>query len=141
LVKSYVSVENTGNSFNVKPLADNLDLYTGGATDTKTATSWGTKYKNALVSYGNTNGGLTSSNLAVATVYARQQADAGRAEPGTKLFDSLRSVITAINNWDIKSSAIPDAPITGGAALIQKADCIIQKHNGIYLLTLKYLTY
>ena len=28
-------------------------------------------------------GALTSANLAAATQYARQQADAGRAEPGT----------------------------------------------------------
>ncbi|HYV53375.1 MAG TPA: TonB-dependent receptor, partial [Chitinophagaceae bacterium] len=46
-ILGYVSIENTGNSYNVKPLADNLDLYTGGATDTKTPTSWGTKFKNA----------------------------------------------------------------------------------------------
>ncbi|MBN8838333.1 MAG: TonB-dependent receptor [Sphingobacteriia bacterium] len=121
LVRSYVSIENTGNSFNVKPLADNMDLYTGGATDTKTPASWGTKYKNALVAYGSANGGLNDNNLPAATQYARAQADAGRAEPGTKLFDSLKSVITSINNWDIKSSAIPDAPVTGGAALIQRS--------------------
>lgn len=118
---NYISIENTGNSYNVKPLADNMDLYTGGATDTKTAASWGTKFKNALNNYGSTHGGLTSDNLAVATAYARQQADAGRAEPGTARFDSLKNVITKINNWDIKSSSIPDAPETGGAALIQKS--------------------
>ncbi len=120
-VLSYVSIENTGNSYNVKPLADNLDLYSGGATDTKTPTSWGTKFKNALNAYGATNGGLTSDNLAAATAYARQQADASRAVPGTPYFDSLVNVIRHINNWDIKSSSIPDAPETGGAALIQKS--------------------
>ena len=30
-IKAYVSKENTGDSYNVKPLADNLDLYTGGS--------------------------------------------------------------------------------------------------------------
>jgi hypothetical protein len=39
VVRSYVSIENTGDSYNVKPLADNMDLYSGGATDTKTASS------------------------------------------------------------------------------------------------------
>ncbi|HEY4149579.1 MAG TPA: TonB-dependent receptor, partial [Chitinophagaceae bacterium] len=121
VIRSYVSLENTGDSYNVKPLADNLDLYTGGATDTKTATSWGTKYKNALTSYAATNGPLTESNLAAATQYARQQADAGRATPGTDYFNRLVDTITKINNWDIKSSAIPNAPVTGGAALIQKS--------------------
>ncbi|GAA4732182.1 TonB-dependent receptor [Flavisolibacter ginsenosidimutans] len=120
LIRSYVSLENTGDSYNVKPLADNLDLYSGGATDTKTATSWGTKYKNALLAYAAANGGaLSSANLAAATQYARTQADASRVKPGTPEFDALKATIIKINNWDIKSSAIPDAPETGGAALLQ----------------------
>jgi outer membrane cobalamin receptor len=122
VIRSYVSIENTRNSYNVKPLADNLDLYSGGATDTKTASSWGTKYKNALNQYASAHGGaLTSENLAAATQFAREQADAGRAEPGTPRFDSLKNVITHINNWDIKSGAIPNAPVTGGAALWQRS--------------------
>ncbi|PLW89082.1 TonB-dependent receptor domain-containing protein, partial [Mucilaginibacter sp.] len=48
-------------------------------------------------------------------------ADAGRVEPGTPAFDALRKTIIGINNWDIKSSLIPDAPVTGGAALLQKS--------------------
>ncbi len=122
VIRSYVSLENTGNSYNVKPLADNMDLYSGGATDTKTASSWGTKYKNALNAYAASNGGaLTSANLAAATQYARDQADASRVKPGTAQFDSLKNVIIGINNWDIKSSSIPNAPVTGGAALVQKS--------------------
>jgi iron complex outermembrane recepter protein len=117
VVRSYVSIENTGDSYNVKPLADNMDLYSGGSSS-----SWGTKYKNALNAYAAANGGsLTSSNLAAATLYARQQADASRALPGTARFDSIKNVIRSINNWDIKSGTIPDAPVTGGAALIQKS--------------------
>lgn len=122
LVRSYVSLENTGDSYNVKPLADNLDLYSGGATDTKTASSWGTKYKNALNAYAAANGGtLTSTNLAAATQYAREQADAGRVRPGTPEFDALKNTIISINNWDIRSGSIPNAPVTGGAALVQKS--------------------
>ena len=120
VIRSYVSVENTGDSYNVKPLADNMDLYSGGVTDTKTASSWGTKYKNALTAYAATNGGaLTSANLAAATQYARDQADASRVKPGTPEFDQLKNTIIKINNWDIKSGSIPNAPVTGGAALVQ----------------------
>ncbi len=122
VIRSYVSLENTGNSYNVKPLADNMDLYSGGATDTKTATSWGTKYKNALNGYAAANGGsLTSDNLAAANAYAREQADASRVKPGTPEFDALKNTIIGINNWDIKSGSIPNAPATGGAALWQKS--------------------
>src|SRR6185295_5728954 len=122
IIRNYVSTEDTGNSYNVKPLADNMDLYSGGATDTRTAASWGTKYKNALNAYAGSHGGsLNSSNLADATQYARDQADASRVKPGTYSFDSLKNVVTGINNWDIRSSAIPNAPATGGAALVQRS--------------------
>ena len=118
VVKAYITKENTGDSYNVKPLADNLDLYSGGS-----ASVWGAKYKTALNAYAANNGGsLTSANLAAATQYARQQADLGRAEPGTARFEALKDTITSINNWDIRSSSIPNAPITGGAALVQKSN-------------------
>jgi len=116
VIRSYVSIENTGDSYNVKPLADNLDLASGGSQ-----TAWATKYKNALTEFAGNNGGLTSANLAAANAYARGKADAGRVEPGTPEFDALKNTITKINNWDIKSSTIPDAPATGGAALVQKS--------------------
>ncbi|GGH75470.1 outer membrane receptor protein involved in Fe transport [Filimonas zeae] len=117
LIRSYLSLENTGDSYNVKPLADNMDLFSGGS-----GTNWAAKYKTALNAYAAANGGnLNSSNLAAATQYARAQADAGRAEPGTVRFDSIKNAIRRINNWDIKSGTIPDAPVTGGAALIQKS--------------------
>jgi outer membrane receptor protein involved in Fe transport len=113
LVRGYESIENTGNSFNVKPLADNLDL------NHASNSAWGTLYGNALKAY---NGGvLTSANLAAAEQAARAAADKGRVEPGTPEFDALRKTIIGINNWDIKSSLIPNAPATGGAALVQKS--------------------
>lgn len=115
LVRAYESIENTGNSFNVKPLADNLDLKHASNS------AWGTAFKNALNTYGSANGGLTAANLAAAEQYARAAADKGRVEPGTPEFDALRKTIIGINNWDIKSSLIPNAPETGGAALWQKS--------------------
>jgi iron complex outermembrane receptor protein len=121
-VSAYMSIEHTNNSYNLKPLADNMDLHTGGATDTKTASSWGTKYKNALLLFAAENGGeLTSANLAAANQFARAQADASRVQPGTAAFKSLMDTIININNWDIKSGTTPDAPSTGGAALWQNS--------------------
>src|SRR5207244_1966283 len=109
-IKSYISIENTGDSYNVKPLADNLDLYSGGSNNV-----WAAKYKTALVT--ELNGG---ADLATAAKKARLTADAERVVPGTPEFEKLKNTIIKINNWDIKSSTIPDAPLTGGAALIQK---------------------
>jgi iron complex outermembrane recepter protein len=116
LVRGYVSLENTGNSYNVKPLADNLDL------NNASSATWAKNYKDALVQYGKDNGGeLTSANLAAANAYARDEADKNRVKPGTPEFDALKNTIIGINNWDIKSGTIPDAPVTGGAALRQKS--------------------
>ena len=112
VVRGYVSIDGTGNSYNLKPLADNLDLYSGGSNS-----SWGTKYKNALNSFGP----LTSSNLISATQYARASADAGRAEPGTARFNALLDTIKGINNWDIKSSTNLTGSKTGGAALVMSS--------------------
>jgi outer membrane cobalamin receptor len=117
-IKAYTSIENSGDSYNVKPLADNLDLYTGGS-----GTVWGAKYKTALNTYAADHGGsLTSENLAAANLFARQQADASRVVPGTARFNAVKDSIIRINNWDIKSTTIPNAPLTGGAALIQKSN-------------------
>lgn len=122
LIRGYASLENTGDSYNVKPLADNIDLY-GDGTGTNGNAAWGTKFKNALTSYATNNGGaLTSANLAAATQFAREQADAGRAIPGTKEFSDLKNIIRKINNWDFyNAKTLPNAPKTGGAALIQKS--------------------
>jgi outer membrane receptor protein involved in Fe transport len=117
LLRAYLSKENTGDSYNVKPTADNLDLASGGS-----GSVWAKKYKDALLAYADANGALSSANLAAATQYAREQADASRVVPGTQAFEDLKNTITKINNWDIKSSAIPDAPATGGSALVQKSN-------------------
>ena len=118
-IKAYTSHENSGDSYNVKPLADNLDLYSGGS-----GAKWGAKFKNALNAYVTAKGDSTlrSETLAEATQYARQQADASRVIPGTARFNAVKDSIIRINNWDIKSAAIPNAPVTGGAALVQTSN-------------------
>jgi len=52
---------------------------------------------------------------------ARDQADASRVKPGTPEFEALKNTVIQINNWDIQSGSIPDAPPTGGAALMQRS--------------------
>ncbi|HUH32347.1 MAG TPA: TonB-dependent receptor [Daejeonella sp.] len=109
-IKSYVSIENTGDSYNIKPLVDNLDITSGG-----TNSVWGAKYKAALQTAIN-NG----SSLPDALKIGRSAADAGRVEPGTPEFDALKNTIIGINNWD-NGAVISGAPATGGAWLTQKS--------------------
>ncbi len=109
-VRAYMSVENTGDSYNLKPLSDNLQL-------TQLSNSaWGARFKTALQSQLN-----TGVDLATAMKYARGVADQGRVEPGTEAFDRLKDTITRINNWDHKNAGISGAPATGGAWLLQKS--------------------
>ncbi len=108
LVRTYVSIENTGDSYNLKPLADNLDL------TNRSNNSWRDAFKAKLQSEIN-----AGTDLAEAMRRARTAADAGRAEPGTPAFEALKNTIVKINNWDHKNSNIAGAPATGGAWLRQ----------------------
>lgn len=108
-IKSYVSIESTGDSYNIKPLVDNLDITSGGKNSV-----WQAKYKTALQTA--LNGG---SSLADALRIGRTAADAGRVEPGTPEFNALKNTIIGINNWDHKDVVGGDAPATGGAWLNQ----------------------
>ncbi|MGZ5192036.1 MAG: TonB-dependent receptor domain-containing protein, partial [Flavisolibacter sp.] len=109
-VRTYLSIENTGDSYNVKPLADNLQLthLSNGA--------WGTRFKTALQNALN-----SGSDLATAMQLGRQVAEQGRVEPGTAAFNSLKDTIIGINNWDHVYAGIASAPRTGGAWLNQKS--------------------
>ncbi|WBO86574.1 TonB-dependent receptor [Hymenobacter yonginensis] len=107
--RAYMLVENTGNSYNLNPLALNLDLQNGSNA------AWGTKFRTELQSQ--LSGGTP---LAQAMQQARTVADAGRAVPGTPAFDALKAQIVKTNNWD-SGVNVPGAPIPGGAALTQRS--------------------
>ena len=104
LVRVYVLRENTGNSYNLNPVAYNLDL------NIATNAVWGTIFKNELQKQ--VDNGI---DLAAAMKLARSVADNGRAEPGTPQFDALKNIIVNSNNWDIASVVTGGAPNGGGA--------------------------
>jgi iron complex outermembrane recepter protein len=108
-IRSYVSLENTGDSYNLKPLSDNLDL------SHLSNNAWRDKFKASLQGTLNANPDI---ELAEAMRIARAAADAGRYEPGTYRFDSMKNVIKGINNWD-HISAVPTGTSSGGAKLHQ----------------------
>jgi outer membrane receptor protein involved in Fe transport len=107
VVRSYVSIENTGDSYNLKPLSDNLDL------THLSNTSWNAKFKTSLQSELN-----KGTELSEAMRLARVAADAGRAEPGTARFKELKDSIIKNNNWDHIAN-LPFGTKTGGAWLHQ----------------------
>ncbi len=109
-VRSYVSIENTGNSYNMNPLADNLEK------SFKSDKVWLADYTNAL------NQALTNNaDLVAAHKAARAAADAGRWTPGTAAFDAQVAKIKSVNDWDIYPTSKNPNNTTGGAALLQKS--------------------
>jgi iron complex outermembrane receptor protein len=108
--KAYASLENTGKSYNLKPLSDNLDL------SNKSNKDWTADFTNELQK--DLNNGY---DLATAMNLARAAADKGRVEAGTQEFNDLKNTIIGINNWD-QASVVPGAPKTGGAWLKQRSN-------------------
>ncbi|MFD1819711.1 Outer membrane receptor proteins, mostly Fe transport [Pseudarcicella hirudinis] len=108
-LRAYALIENTGDSYNVKPLADNLDLTHLSNKD------WTTKFTNTLQAA--VNSGV---DLATAMQQARAAADQGRVLPGTPEFNALKSTIIGINNWDHAANVV-GAPATGGAWMTQRS--------------------
>ncbi|WP_187261269.1 TonB-dependent receptor [Pontibacter beigongshangensis] len=109
-LRSYLALENTGDSYNVKPMVDNLEITSGG-----TNAAWSARFKTALQEQLNAGAALPS-----AMQQAREAADAGRVVPGTPAFEELKRTIRGINNWD-HGKIIPGAPATGGAFLSQRS--------------------
>lgn len=107
--RAYMLIEDTGDSYNLNPLALNLDLQNGSNA------AWGTKFRTELQSQLS-----AGSGLAAAMQQARAVADAGRAIPGTPAFEALKNQIVHTNNWD-SGVNVPGAPIPGGAALTQRS--------------------
>ncbi|MBL1221696.1 TonB-dependent receptor [Chryseobacterium sp. L7] len=108
--RAYMSIENTGDSYNLKPLADNLDL------TNLSNTNWKNIFQTTLQD--RLNSGV---NLNDAFILARKEADRNRAVPGTAAFEQLKNTIIGINNWDSANSGIAGAPATGGAKLDQRS--------------------
>jgi iron complex outermembrane recepter protein len=108
-IRGYLSSENTGDSYNLKPLADNLQL-----TD-RSNNEWKDIFSTELQTQLNAGLELTS-----AMASARSAADNGRLNPGTPEFENMKRAITKINNWD-HASQLAGAPATGGAWLKQRS--------------------
>lgn len=105
-LRAYVSLENSGKSYAMKPLADNLEL------SFKPNKKWAQDYTTAL------NAALTDgADLVTAQQLARTAADQGRFAPATDAFNQQVEKIKNVNDWDIYPTSINANNTTGGAAL------------------------
>jgi len=98
-VRAYFTQENTGQSYNLRSAAENIDR------GFKPDAAWNRDYTAAW-------NAATQAGQPVAQAHAtaRVAADAGRPQPGTPQFQERLSAVQSINNWDV------------GAALRVRAD-------------------
>jgi len=88
--RAYITSENTGHSYNLRSMAENLDIAF------KSNDQW---YKDYTSAY---NNAITQHNdVATAHHIARDAADNGRLQPGTDAFNQKLKQLQEINNWDI----------------------------------------
>ncbi len=98
---AYWNRENTGESYNLRSMAENMDKYF------KTDDAWFNDFKNRFNSSVN-----AGADAATAQALARAFADSGRLEPGSNAWNTAFDKLKNINNWD------------SGAALRVKANLI-----------------
>lgn len=85
----YFNNENTGKSYNLRSMAENIDR------DYKPDALWYQDYATGF------NSAIQSgADIAAAHRQARTAADAGRYQPGTAPFDETLDKLKNINNWD-----------------------------------------
>jgi outer membrane receptor protein involved in Fe transport len=106
-IKTYATTENTGDSYNMRSLAENMDR--AFKSDDKWFTDYTTAYKNALI------GGVT---VADAHKMARTASDQGRFQPGTTAYETKKAELIDINNWDIGAALRVKSTLVHGEGLI-----------------------
>jgi iron complex outermembrane receptor protein len=88
-LKAYFNNENTGNSYNLRSMAENIDR------TYKPDNTWYAGY-----STGFNNAVAAGAGIAGAHQLARAAADNGRYQPGTAAFNNTLARLQQINNWD-----------------------------------------
>ena len=105
-VKAYATTENTGNSFNLRSLAENMDR--AFKSDDQWFKDYTTAYNNAI------NNG---SAVADAHHIARTASDQDRFEPGTEAYEAKKNELININNWDIGAALRVKSTLVHGEGL------------------------
>ena len=90
VMRGYVVIENTQDSYNIRPIGENMDRAF------KSDDTWYTDYQNAFNQQYDAGVPIAQSHQ-----LARSTADAGRYEPGTAAFDQKLDELAHINNWDV----------------------------------------
>lgn len=126
-MKAYVNVENTGKSYNIRSVAENMDRYF--KPDDLWFADYTNHYKGAVA------GGLTEAE---AHHRARQLSDTGRPQPGSEEFNSVVKELADINNWDYGGALRVQSRMFHGEGQINLTESLLSSLHekaGIEMLT------
>ena len=132
--KLYINSENTGRSYNLRSMAENLDR------SYKPDNTWYTDFTNGFDK-------SVASGISVADALrqARTAADAGRYMPGTSSFNQQLQKLQDINNWDVGAALRVKASLIHGEAQVNLTENYLQslksKHDLDLLVGLDHRTY
>lgn len=87
--RAYINLENTGKSYNLRSMAENIDR--SFKSDNRWFADFSTKFNDAI------NGGSTKES---ALKTARLFADQGRPQPGSATYNNTLNKLQNVNNWD-----------------------------------------
>lgn len=131
---AYWNVENTGDSYNLRSMAENSDKAF------KTDDKWFTDFTNRFNTTYNA-GGTALTSLQSARVFA----DSGRLQPGTAAYQATFDKLKNINNWDSGAALRVKANLINIDALINLTETVLSafkmKTNVEVLAGVDYRTY
>jgi outer membrane receptor protein involved in Fe transport len=123
----YLNSENTGQSYNLRSMAENIDR------SFKPDNAW---YADYTTGFNQTvQAGATAAD---ALRQARAFADHGRFLPGTKAFDERLKKLQDINNWDSGAALQVKAAFVQAEVQVNLTEAFLsslKKNNGIEILT------
>ncbi|HWJ29224.1 MAG TPA: TonB-dependent receptor, partial [Flavisolibacter sp.] len=125
--RAYVNKENTGNSYNIRSMAENVDRRF--KSDNVWFADFSKQY-NASLSNG--------SSVPEAMQQARSFADYGRPEPHTAQTEALIDQLRNINNWDIGAALRVKASMYHAEMQHNLTDDVLKKLNTLYRLSIMY---
>ena len=123
--KLYINSENTGKSYNLRSMAENMDR------SFKPDNTWYTDFTGGF-SRAITGG----STVADALRQARTVADADRFQPGTPGFNQQLAKLQDINNWDVGAALRVKASLVHGELQVNLTENYLQSLKTTYDLDL-----
>ena len=115
---AYINTENTGHSYNLRSMAENID------NGFKNNNQWYADYSSAF------NSAIATGNeIAAAHQIARNASDYGRPQPGTAAFSEKLKQLQEINNWDVGAALKVKAAMAHADATFDLGKLLHSKYN------------